>query len=338
MALRLMQIFVSETSDEELDSLMEDLDLIGRWQDQTVDGRMVLNAVVEAEQTEPVMDRLEEAFGDDGDVRVVLYAIEAVLPRPDPEKEPSSTETGQQRHGKNGNSARVCREELYEDVSETLGFDRVFAAMAFLSAVVAAVGLLRDDVAVIIGAMVIAPLLGPNVALALATTLGDAKLLRRALVTNVCGLAIVLLTSVAIGAVFTATPHAKSIADRTQVNWVDLILALSAGGAGTFAFTRGLSGAVIGVMVAVALVPPLVAAGMLLGGGYWYSSLGAAWLTATNLICINLAGVGTFLVQGVRPRTWYEEKLAKRHVIAAIVIWGVLLAALIAILALRPDQ
>jgi uncharacterized hydrophobic protein (TIGR00341 family) len=168
--------------------------------------------------------------------------------------------------------------------------------------------------------------------------LGDAKLLRRAVVTNFFGLAIVLLTSIVIGVIFTAAPDGKSIADRTQVNWVDIILAISAGSAGTYAFTRGLSAAVIGVMVAVALVPPLVVFGMLLGGGYWYSCLGAGWLTATNLICINLAGVGTFVLQGVRPRTWYEEKKAKRQVVVAIAIWGVLLAALVAILLIWLDR
>jgi hypothetical protein len=61
------------------------------------------------------------------------------------------------------------------------------------------------------------------------------------------------------------------------------------------AFTQGLSGAVIGVMVAVALVPPLVVSGMLLGDGHFTSAGGAWMLTMANVICINLAGIATFL-------------------------------------------
>jgi uncharacterized membrane protein len=108
----------------------------------------------------------------------------------------------------------------------------------------------------------------------------------------------------------------------------DILLALAAGAAGTLAFTQGLSGAVIGVMVAVALVPPLVVSGMLLGDGHFSSAGGALLLTLANVICINLAGVATFLAQGVRPRSWWEAERARRATLRAILLWLVLLASL----------
>ena len=120
----------------------------------------------------------------------------------------------------------------------------------------------------------------------------------------------------------------------THLGFSDLILALAAGTAGTLAFTSELPGAVIGVMVAVALMPPLVAFGMLLGAGEAALALGALMLTAANVICVNLAGVATFLVQGVEPRTWWEAEKAKRATRRATALWAFLLALLALILVL----
>lgn len=207
--------------------------------------------------------------------------------------------------------------------------------MTSLSVIVAAIGLIRNDLAVIIGAMVIAPLLTPNVALALSTTLGDTDLLRRSLKTNLTGFSVAIVLSVVIGLIFGIDPAIPAIASRTTIGISDVILALAAGCAGTLAFTSGLSGALIGVMVAVALVPPLVTFGMLLGSGNLILAVKALFLVITNIICVNLAGVGTFLIQGVRPRTWWETKKAKRSARIAATSWGTLLVILIIIILLK---
>jgi len=94
------------------------------------------------------------------------------------------------------------------------------------------------------------------------------------------------------------------------------------------AFTRGVPATIVGVMVAVALLPPLAAFGLLIGAGYLSLAFGAMILTLTNLICINLAGIITFLIQGVRPRTWWEAEKAKKASRTAIAIWFVLLVIL----------
>ena len=209
--------------------------------------------------------------------------------------------------------------------------------MTVLSSIVAAVGLLRNDVAVIIGAMVIAPLLGPNVAMSLAATLGDLRLLREATLTNLVGVALASIISIIIGACWHVDVTIPAIAARTQLGAGDLVLALAAGAAGTFAFTRGLAGAVIGVMVAVALMPPLVTFGMLLGARQFGPALGALLLLAANVVCINLAGVATFLAQGVRPRTWWEEERARKSSRMAIATWCALLLLLGAIVYLTQS-
>lgn len=88
-------------------------------------------------------------------------------------------------------------------------------------------------------------------------------------------------------------------------------------------------------MVAVALLPPLVVAGLLAGGGYWIYALGAVMLLATNVTCINLAAVGTFLLQKVGPRTWWEEQRAKRATRLAVTTWIIMLLLLLGLMLLR---
>jgi uncharacterized membrane protein len=85
-------------------------------------------------------------------------------------------------------------------------------------------------------------------------------------------------------------------------------------------------------MVAVALLPPLVTCGMLLGAGYRQKAFNATLLLFTNIICVNLAGVVTFLLQGIRPITWWEADRAKKATRIAIMLWILLLSALLFII------
>jgi len=245
MILRVMHIYVPESSHEKLDELLEGCDILGRWRDTDAD-QIVLHLLVPVEETEPIMDRFEQEYADAKGFHVILFPVEAVLPRIKPEEVEEEQDEPDEDEKQTFGKERISREELYATANEGLDVSRVFIGMATLSAVVAAVGLLRDDVAVIIGAMVIAPLLGPNVAMALATTLGDFELLRRALVTNIAGTSAAFVLAIGAGLLFVVDPEIPSIASRTDVDLGDILLALAAGCAGTLAFTQGLSGAVIG--------------------------------------------------------------------------------------------
>lgn len=333
MALRLMQVLLPGETDVRLDELLEGRAILGSWRDD--DGtRTVVQLVLPADETEPVTDRFEERFGSTNGFHIVLFPIEALLPEaPTPELEGTEDEASS-GNAKQSQIGRVSREELHADVVEGLATDRGLLSLAALSAVVAAVGLIRNDVAVIIGAMVIAPLLGPNIALSLGTTLGDIDLIRRGLRTNLAGAATALALAVAIGLTFDIDASGTEIASRTEVDFGNIVLALGAGAAGTLAYTRGLSGAVIGVMVAVALMPPLVTCGMLVGEGEMDGAGGALLLALANFVGVNLAATGTFVVQGVRPRRWWDAERAKRSTIQAIAMWAVLLAVLAALLLL----
>jgi uncharacterized hydrophobic protein (TIGR00341 family) len=299
------------------------VDVIDHWQVETAGGRCWTRVVLPASQTEAFTDRVNEHAGED--VRIVWTAVEATQPRPTDDADDETDEEESE-----ASSSRVDREELYQYAQEAVGVSTVFLALVVLSTVVAAGGMLRDNVAVVIGAMVIAPLIGPNIALSLATTLGDTRLLRRATGVNLAGVGVALGFSVVLGLLIPIDPTIEEIASRTEVGIADVALALAAGAAGALSVTRGVSTALIGVMVAVALLPPLVATGLLLGAGDLPAAGNAALLTLTNVVCVNLAGVLTFLAQGVRPRRWIEVEQARASTRIAVALWVLTLAVLAA--------
>lgn len=328
MALRLIEMVVREDDGEGLRDLLKEQQLLEHRQLRLSDSEVLVRILLDAEQSEVVLDLLAQRYSGEEDHRIVVLPVEATLPRaePEPDDDAESLTTEGKVPG------RVSREELYEDIKNSTECSHVYLAMTALSTILAAIGLLKNSVAIIIGAMVIAPLLGPNMALALSTTLGDLSLLRRAGLTILAGIATIIILSVIIGVLMPVDTTSSEIYLRTQVELGDVVLALAAGSAGALAFTTGVSAALIGVMVAVALLPPLVTFGLLLGGGQHQLAVVALLLFVLNLICVNLAGVTTFLIQGIRPVTWWEKNQAVNATRIAIGLGVVLLAGLIGII------
>lgn len=167
-----------------------------------------------------------------------------------------------------------------------------------ISAIIATVGLLANSVAIIIGAMIIAPLIGPIMGIAYSTTVANRRLLRRACLTLLIGIiftiAVSALTVFLIG-LKNITPE---ILARTSPTLLDLVIALAAGAAGTFARTRrGIADALPGVAIAVALVPPLSVVGISLAWQETSLATGALLLFLTNLTGIIFSGVIILLLQ-----------------------------------------
>ncbi|HAC57035.1 MAG TPA: TIGR00341 family protein, partial [Rhodobiaceae bacterium] len=226
-------------------------------------------------------------------------------------------------------SGAASREEIHEEVARNAELDSTFLVLTFLSAIVAAIGLLNDNVAVIIGAMVIAPLLGPNLAFALGTALGDRRLMFKAMRTNAAGIALTVALGVVIALLWTEGFDAPELLSRTKVGYDGIALALASGAAAVLSLVAGVSSALVGVMVAVALMPPAVAIGIMLGAGNPEGALGAAVLLGVNVVCVNLAAQSVFVAKGIRPRTWWEQKASAASLRINFAMWLVLLAALV---------
>jgi uncharacterized hydrophobic protein (TIGR00341 family) len=324
MALRLIEMILPEQDGVEVLELLKENKIIEHRQIRLSDGEVLVRILLDAEQSETVQDLLGERFAGKEGNRMLILAVEATLPRDEQEQDSSEEKSPE----------RISREEMYEDIKHAAECSRVYLAMVVLSTIVAAVGLYYDSVAIIIGAMVIAPLLGPNIALSLGTALGDLSLLRQAIRTALVGIATTIMLSVVIGMLLQVDPAAPELVSRNGVALGDIAVALASGCAGALAFTTGVSAALIGVMVAVALLPPLVAFGLMLGGGHLALAMGALSLFLVNLVSINLAGVTTFMAQGIHPASWWEENQAKQATRTAIKLWVALLVALVVLILL----
>lgn len=318
----------------------EDVELIDAVTTSALDNRRAVSLLLAGDSIELVLDKLKQRYGDNGKFRAVVLEATAIVPDPDTACADEVDEEGNEAQDEKVRAAgRIARDELLEDLKPGTQINQIYLLTVFLSAVIAAVGLIRDSPAVVIGAMVIAPLLLPNMSLALATTLGDLKLVWRSLWANGVGLSLALSFAIMVGLITDFDPEVREIAGRSVVGYSDVALALAAGVAGAIAVTSGVSANLIGVMVAVALLPPLVALGLLIGAGHFDLAAGAALLVGINIAAVNLAAVGTFWLRGIRPVGWSEAEKSRRATLIAVSMWGFVLAiALVLIWFANPEK
>ncbi len=174
-----------------------------------------------------------------------------------------------------------------------------YVVLVIASCVIATLGLLENSVAVIIGAMIIAPLIGPIQSFAFAGVDGDAILLRKSLTAAAIGAVMSIAISWLIAALVALPAYGSEVAARTRPNVLDLVIALAAGGVAGYARIRpSIASTVAGTAIAVALMPPLCVVGLLLGARAWQEAIGAALLFGTNFLGIGLACMIVYAVAG----------------------------------------
>ncbi|MEZ5728487.1 MAG: TIGR00341 family protein [Burkholderiaceae bacterium] len=291
------------------------------------DGLQRVRILVTDGVLQKTLDTLQSILSTQSRARIVVLPVEIYLPRSEGEADEDEKDP-----------ATLAREALYKQVETGARLDADFGFLVILSTVVAAIGLVEGSVAVVIGAMVIAPLLGPNLALSLGTALGDLKLVKQSVKSLSLGIVVSVALSVLIGSLWPSDLQSHELFSRTTANLDSIALALTSGAAATLSLTTGLSGVLVGVMVAVALLPPAVTMGIMLGGGDIQLAIGAGLLLAINIVCVNLASVLVFLLKGVSPRTWTEKKQAKAAMTRYLLGWIVTLAVLVALIYFRGSS
>ena len=181
-----------------------------------------------------------------------------------------------------------------------------FAVLIVLSTMIAAFGLVANSVAVIIGAMLVAPLMTPIMAAGAAVVLSDWRRLLRSGLTIVGGTIAAIftgyLTSYLVVGTISVSSLPSEILSRTQPSLLDLGVAISAGLAGGYVITHPKAGSSLpGVAIAVALVPPLATCGIMAQLNLWDEFRGALLLFSTNLVAIILSSIIVMLASGYRP-------------------------------------
>ncbi len=324
--MRLIEIVADAGHSDTLAGIAEQHEITDYWWGaEADDGRRAFRMLVDDRRRQTVMDAVQSLFTGSENYRVVVLPVDTVLPR---SQEPAV-------------EAQATREELFTQIERGTWIDENFLLLTFLSTLVAAIGLIEDSVAVVIGAMVIAPLLGPVIAVAFASSLGDPDLLRKASVATATGLGLAFAIALLIGAVWPVSlthghllVSSAELLARTDVGLDKVMLALASGAAAVLSLSTGLSTTLVGVMVAVALLPPTAAFGLLLGAGHPQLAFGAFLLLAVNVVSVVVAAKVVFLYRGVRPRTWIECNRARQSTMLASLFWfGLLAVLLIAVIA-----
>lgn len=287
------------------------------------DGRQSLFLLVPPHAEQRLLDTLQGLLGVEDNTRILVHALEVSLPR----------EPADPVHRRRAQV--TSREELYSQVEKGTRLDSTFVLLVLLSTVVAAIGLLEDNTAVVIGAMVIAPLLGPNLALALGAALGETHLIARSLLTNLTGMGLALSASVAIGLLWSGPFPSAELLARTDVGLDGIALALASGAAAVLSLTTGLSSVLVGVMVAVALLPPTATVGLMAARGEWLLAGGAGLLLVTNVVCVNLAAKVVLLARGVKPYAWSDAGRARQSMAGYLALWLISLIILIGVIVAR---
>lgn len=224
------------------------------------------------------------------------------------------------------NSKTIDHKQVRLNIQADALPSKTFFIMNALAAVIAAYGLLSDSTAVVIGAMLVAMMLGPIAGISLALIDSRWMLLKTALKTLTLGIIMIYGIGFLIGLIHPNIAITNEIMARTHPNSLDLMIALAGGAAGAFAsVSPRLSVAVVGVAVATALVPPLVASGLLLSRAEFSLSANAFLLTFTNIIAIQVSSSMVLWVAGFRRGSNEEVQskyleFAKRNWLSLIIL------------------
>ena len=192
------------------------------------------------------------------------------------------------------------RREIYEDVVRLSEPSGSFYVMVALATVIAGYGLLADSAAVVVGAMLVAPLMGPIFGISLSLASGNRRLLRASLQSEILGIVLAVGIGVLIGLSPFRLPVGTEWLARTQPTLFDLAIALAAGLAGAYALVdERMSPALPGVAIAVAVLPPLAACGLSIAAARWDLAGGAFMLFTANFFAIQIAAAIVFSVFGM---------------------------------------
>ncbi len=219
---------------------------------------------------------------------------------------------------------------FYEGDEGPRRLSRFFTLMGFATAL-AAFGIIADSTAVVIGAMLVAPLMTPLMGTSLAMVMGWPRRASMSGLVALGGILFAIGLSVLFGWVYgpeISTVVNSQVASRIGPTMVDLIIAIAAGGAGAFALSRpDVSDSLPGVAVAIALVPPLAVIGLMISQADWLAASGALLLFTTNLVAILLVGGAVFVLTGVVPvlrlfenASWVKRSLGMVALLAIAVI------------------
>lgn len=215
----------------------------------------------------------------------------------------------------NENEQAIIQTDMRHNAIATVDFN----LLILLASGIAYFGLRQDSAVVIIGAMLVAPLMSPMMAMGFAIINGNFPLFRRAAVSTLIGIGLAVGMATVVTFLFPSKTITGEIVARTNPNLLDLFIALISGLAGAYALGRKeVSASLPGVAIAASLVPPLCVVGYGLGTLQWRVATNSLLLFSTNLASIIVAGIIMFWLLGFRPDSTVDQRLFQTSIRFAI--------------------
>lgn len=205
-------------------------------------------------------------------------------------------------------------------VHDDAGWSGRYVFTTLMSAGIAVLGLLLSSPAVVIGAMLISPLMGPIIGLGFALATFDSREIRRTIAALAGGIVLAILFCAAVVAVSPLQNVTPEIAARTRPNLFDLMIALFSALAGAYATIRGREGTIVGVAIATALMPPLAVVGFGLATANWTVFLGASLLFFTNFMTIALTAAVMARLYGFARDLSPQRTIVQSAIVLAVFV------------------
>ncbi len=303
MSHSIIQIITAKSFKDEVSQKSEKCSFETSWKTNHADGLISNFYKVKSNESQALIDAMSPLLNKAEENKILILPVEAAIYKAKEidEEEPKKKQKD-----------RISREELNSKIMLGANLDVNYLLLILFSTIVTAVGLLENNVAVVVGGMVIAPLLSPNIALSFSVVMGERDLFIKSLKTLISGAFIAFIISLGLGFFWQDPLNSTELLSRTDVRISSMLLALASGASGVLALTSGVSSVLVGVMVAVALLPPTVTAGVFYGAGDFDLGSKAGLLLLVNVVCLNFAALLVFLYKGVMPRTWQQKKKANR--------------------------
>lgn len=246
--------------------------------------------------------------------RITVSDITATLPKTRPRKQDKFLR-------------RISLEEMEQTVSSLSKLDFNYIVWTVLSSILAGMGLINNDNVTLIASMIVAPMMGPIVAIAFGAMTSNQKVLKQGFFAELSGMGVSIFIGFIIGLIYGFTQNEPSafIISRGQPSIINLIIAIASGLAAGLCFVSGTSLALVGVAAAAALLPVTVNLGITLGMFEWLLALGSLVLFVTNVACVHLGCMFIFLIRKVEPPQAVKKVKAKRSSTTQIVTWAFIL-------------
>ncbi|WP_267639777.1 TIGR00341 family protein [Haloarchaeobius amylolyticus] len=305
--MRLVRVLVDESQVDDLLDVLEDenIDHVITSEARQDDDAVVIEFPIPIQAVDYVLDQLREAGLDDERYTVI-----------------STAETAKTNHYDELEDRFVAGVEEDDTVAseeirgKALGMHRnalTYYSMTGLSAVVAAIGLLLDSPAIVVGAMVIAPQVGRALITSVGMALGDRRMVKLGVRTQLAGYAMAVVgatllgVGIRFGQLLPVSLHVAGVgqvAKRVSPGLLSLAVAVCSGAAGAFGLATALPVSLVGVMIAAALIPAAAAVGIGIAWGEPMVAIGAFVLLVANAVAVNLSGFAVLWYLGYRPDDW----------------------------------